>query len=138
MIKKKKRNGPGVLSDLSKEELEKKYYNLKSCEKVGNIYGVSASAIRQALIKNKIPIQNKSSWPRGGHNIVNMIGQKFGKLTVKERAGSTPKGAARWKCQCKCGNETIILGTSLRAKLTESCGCLRQTTGKEDFCGIYF
>lgn len=30
-----------------------------------------------------------------------------------------------WKCKCDCGNETIVLGTSLRTGITKSCGCAK-------------
>lgn len=55
--------------------------------------------------------------------MVDLTGQKFGKLTVIERAGSTSHGAAKWRCVCECGNETIVIGDSLRKGDTRSCGC---------------
>ena len=33
----------------------------------------------------------------------NLIGQKFGKLTVIERAENNKQGKAMWKCRCDCG-----------------------------------
>lgn len=36
----------------------------------------------------------------------------------------THNGYARWDCRCECGNEVVILGTSLRNGNTQSCGCL--------------
>lgn len=57
----------------------------------------------------------------------NEVGNKYGKLTViefggmyKSLSGST---GALWKCQCDCGNKKVILGKSLRRKITVSCGC---------------
>lgn len=56
----------------------------------------------------------------------NLLGQKFGKLTVLERDLSRTGGAAYWICQCECGNKKSIRGTSLTSKKnpTRSCGCL--------------
>ena len=54
-----------------------------------------------------------------------MVGQKFGKLLVLERAGSDNQRRALWKCQCDCGNITIIRGAYLRNGHTISCGCER-------------
>lgn len=54
----------------------------------------------------------------------NLIGQKFGYLTVIERAGSSPNGHANWKCRCDCGNECFRLSNQLKRKNgNPSCGC---------------
>ena len=52
-----------------------------------------------------------------------MKNKKFGKLLVLERAGSDKQRRALWKCQCDCGNITIVRGTYLRSGHTISCGC---------------
>lgn len=54
-----------------------------------------------------------------------MKNKKFGKLLVLERAGSDKQRRALWKCQCDCGNITIVRGTYLRSGHTISCGCER-------------
>lgn len=54
-----------------------------------------------------------------------MVGQKFGKLLVLERAGSDNQRRALWKCQCNCGNIAIVRGAYLRNGHTISCGCER-------------
>lgn len=56
--------------------------------------------------------------------IKNIVDEEFDRLTVI-RFYDTHKGYARWVCRCKCGNETIALGTHLRQKNTRSCGCLQ-------------
>ncbi len=61
---------------------------------------------------------------------VDLTGQKFGKLTVIERAEN--KGIQPcWLCKCKCGNEKVIMGTNLRRGVTISCGCLRSEKMKQ-------
>lgn len=58
-----------------------------------------------------------------GHN--NMIGQKFGRLTVigkSEKRDSTR--AVYWDCKCDCGGTKTVRGTTLRAGRANSCGCL--------------
>lgn len=64
-------------------------------------------------------------------NVVNLLGQKFGKLLVIERAGSTPNGKALWKCQCDCGNIVIRSGDNLRNNNTQSCGCSKVFSKEE-------
>ena len=54
-----------------------------------------------------------------------MIGQKFGKLTVLEELPERYKdGSKQYKCICECGNYTNVVGYSLRKGNTKSCGCL--------------
>ena len=58
--------------------------------------------------------------------LIDMQGQKFGRLTVIEKAETEVQGhsrIARWKCVCECGGETIVRGSSLRSGHTQSCGC---------------
>lgn len=56
----------------------------------------------------------------------NEIGNTYGYLTVIERAENTKEGRAMWKCKCKCGNETTVLGKHLRSGNTKSCGCYQR------------
>ncbi len=60
--------------------------------------------------------------------VEDLIGQKFGRLLVIERAENYvfPNGttASRWLCRCDCGRKKIIMGQSLRWGATNSCGCL--------------
>lgn len=57
-----------------------------------------------------------------------MIGQKFGRLTVLEESDPQPgkKGVHRkWICLCTCGRKRIVRGNHLRSGNTRSCGCMR-------------
>lgn len=55
--------------------------------------------------------------------LIDITGRRFGRLTVIERAGSNKYGA-KWKCECDCGNISVVLGAKLRNGHTKSCGCL--------------
>ena len=59
------------------------------------------------------------------YNLINEIGNRYGRLTVIERAGRDKNGNALWRCQCDCGNETIVAGITLRSSGSLSCGCLK-------------
>lgn len=61
----------------------------------------------------------------------NEIGNTYTYLTVIERAENSAEGRARWRCKCKCGNETIVLGKHLRSGNTKSCGCLQRERAAE-------
>lgn len=56
--------------------------------------------------------------------LIDLTGQRFGRLTVIEYAGTDKGGKARWRCRCDCGKETIVIGKNLRSGRTKSCGCL--------------
>lgn len=53
----------------------------------------------------------------------NIVGEKFGRLTVVENLGHDSKMFAIWRCRCECGRETIVRGADLRNGHTKSCGC---------------
>jgi hypothetical protein len=55
-----------------------------------------------------------------------ITGQKFGRLSVLDRAGRAPNGGTMWKCLCECGTEKVVSGSSLVTGHTESCGCLQK------------
>lgn len=56
----------------------------------------------------------------------NLLGQKFGKLTVIERTDKpVDYDGAFWKCMCDCGNEIVTSGKRLMYNHTTSCGCLK-------------
>ncbi len=55
-----------------------------------------------------------------------LIGKKFGKLTVIENLPS--KNQSRmWKCKCACGNERIYKTKILVSKQAVTCGCSKYT-----------
>lgn len=55
---------------------------------------------------------------------LDLIGKKFGSLTVIRRDGSNRWGAAFWLCRCECGSLTSHRAFAL-TRLTKSCGCRR-------------
>ena len=62
--------------------------------------------------------------------LIDLIGQKFGRLTVIERDYSKKNGTY-WLCQCECGNQKIVESRNLRRGLTKSCGCLQKERASE-------
>ena len=69
--------------------------------------------------------------------LIDLTGQKFGRLTVIERAENhiTNNGCVKtqWLCECCCDNKTrIVVNTqNLRNGHTKSCGCLRIEEAKK-------
>lgn len=53
----------------------------------------------------------------------NLVGQKFGRLTVIELAGKNHRSQYKWKTICECEKETIVFQAHLKNGHTVSCGC---------------
>lgn len=56
-----------------------------------------------------------------------MVGERFSRLIVVAHVGKTKNNTKIWLCICDCGAETRVDSSSLRAKKTRSCGCIRRT-----------
>lgn len=55
---------------------------------------------------------------------LNLVGQKFNLLFVKERIENNNFGQTKWKCLCDCGKIKDCLGSYLVSGKSQSCGCL--------------
>ena len=56
---------------------------------------------------------------------VDLIGKKFGKLTVVSFFGINEASRTLWNCQCDCGSEEIILSSArLNSGKKKDCGCV--------------
>lgn len=55
---------------------------------------------------------------------LNLVGQKFGRLTVIKEYENSPPKRIFWECQCDCGGNAIVYGSKLKNGHTKSCGCL--------------
>ena len=58
--------------------------------------------------------------------LIDLTGQRFGRLTVVERAENRSTGQAKWFCKCDCGNHKVVAGYQLRGGYIQSCGCLQK------------
>jgi hypothetical protein len=56
--------------------------------------------------------------------LIDLTGQRFGRLTVIKKHGINKHRQVQWLCQCDCGNLCTPLGMCLRKNNTRSCGCL--------------
>lgn len=100
------------------------------CE-CGNITVVSGKNLRQGHTRscgclseeNKMKLGERGK-NNGGKQFKDMTGLIFGKLTVISRAENTSTGQAKWNCRCECGNQIVVIGSSLRNGNTTSCGCI--------------
>lgn len=62
-------------------------------------------------------------------NFQDMTGKKVNRWTVLFQAESV-NNRVKWRCRCDCGKEADVLGMSLRAGTSKSCGCLQLEIAK--------
>ena len=57
------------------------------------------------------------------NNKLELIGIRFGTLVVIELDHLGERNRTYWKCQCDCGNTSVVKGSNLVSGGTSSCGC---------------
>lgn len=71
--------------------------------------------------------------------INDLIGRRFGSLTVIEHAENDKSGHPRWLCRCDCGKTKVVYESNLMHSHTRSCGCQWNTGRKpKDLVGMKF
>lgn len=64
---------------------------------------------------------------------LDLTGQRFGRLTVIERRGSSKDGQKLYFCECDCGGTKLVRSSDLRRGITRSCGCLQRECSSNKF-----
>lgn len=54
---------------------------------------------------------------------IEMVGKRFGKLSVLLEGGRRSNGAVLWLCVCDCGKVGLFRSDKLQSGRTRSCGC---------------
>jgi hypothetical protein len=68
--------------------------------------------------------------------VKDIVGQSFGRLTVKRKTSERKHEEVVWLCLCECGKTTRNTGSSLRSGNTTSCGCYKlEKSTKHGQCG---
>ena len=65
-----------------------------------------------------------------GNKAVDLVGQKFGRWVVVERAGSLRNGSALWRCKCECGRVSVVGTNDLKSGRSRSCGCFQMEVAR--------
>ena len=84
----------------------------------GNIKIVKSNHLQSGSVQSCGCLRKEST------RLIDLKGQKFGKLLVIEESGRKRKEAV-WKCVCDCGKTINVNSYSLRNGKTKSCGCLK-------------
>lgn len=59
-----------------------------------------------------------------------LVGQRFGKLTVRERLDEIESGYVLWLCSCDCGGSIKVNTRSLQRGTVTDCGCVPRTSAR--------
>lgn len=95
----------------------------------GNEYVTATESLRNGRTQSCGCLRSEQVADRNKANTINLIGQRFGKLTVIKQVASK-RGHSCWLCQCDCGNTKEVCSTELKNGDTLSCGCLRSSFGE--------
>lgn len=96
-------------------------------------FGMNYNTVKFRLIRGW-SFDRAISEPIIKRNREELIGKRFGRLTVLEYAGDEYIGSdnnSRYICQCDCGNTTIVGQGKLKSGHTKSCGCLQREKAKK-------
>lgn len=63
--------------------------------------------------------------------LIDLTGQKFGRLNVIQKSESKRGGKTWWVCRCDCGTILDVWSVYLRNGTTKSCGCLNRELASE-------
>ena len=110
------------LSDIEKRKIKRLHSEGYSILAISNELNRSDWTIRKYINDMGLTKEPK---------IVDLTGERYGKLVVLE-LDHVEKSKRYWKCQCECGNTTVVREGNLRHGITKSCGCLKKETKKHD------
>lgn len=86
----------------------------------GNIKNVRTYSLTSGKTKSCGCLQKEEVSSRMKKNI---LGQKFGKLTVVEEVGKSESGRYLYNCVCECGGNRIVNSKYLLNNDIKNCGC---------------
>lgn len=110
------------LSDIEKRKIKRLHSKGLSILNISYELNRDKSTIRKYIKDMGLARQPK---------VVDLTGKIYGKLVVLE-LDHAEKSRRYWKCQCECGNTTVVRESNLQHGITKSCGCLRRESKKHD------
>jgi hypothetical protein len=119
--------------NICKESVLKLISEGKTLKEIGIILNFSHSSLYTFCMRNEIE-WNKVS--RGGKNIIDLTGQKFGALTVLYRDLDIKHKLAYWICRCDCGVIVSARGADVRNNKIKTCGCRMSILSKRNWQGV--
>jgi hypothetical protein len=114
-----------------------KYGKKSYCKLCDNKRKKNSYIINREKIIQRSKEHHKKNYVKVIRPTDDLVGQVFGRLTVIEFAGKSPKKGVIWKCKCECGNVKNIFRRDLTktSNPTKSCGCLVSDKSRERMTG---
>lgn len=123
-------NEYGYLTVIARAQNDKNGRARWLCQcKCGNQIEVLGKSLRNGNTKSCGCYQRERAAQSNMTRVENIIGKRFGKLTVMEEIGffthKSGKKSRVYKCKCDCGNYCEVQHQYLTFGDTTSCGCIR-------------
>lgn len=125
-----KRFGRLIVLEKTKKDKVGHQYWLCQCD-CGNQKEISATSLIEGHTKSCGCLHSQITHNRTFKDITN---QRFGKLIAKEYLIKNQQ--SYWKCECDCGNTTIVATKNLNNGHTQSCGCINYSIGEKNIIDI--
>ena len=108
----------------------------------GTVRSVAGTSLRGGISVSCGCEKDEKTSQRTKRLTEDLAGQRFGEWTVLYQDFSennrTAKRGARWICRCSCGKQKSVLGYSLKAGRSLSCGHTQRDIKREDLTGQTF
>lgn len=94
-------------------------------EKVVRADGLKCGSTRSCgCLGNEVRLNNWKPYNKSSVEDDDIVGKRFGKLTVLEYAGKDKHRCKLFRCVCDCGKETITRKSRIIDGTVKSCGCM--------------
>lgn len=114
--------------EVLKRDLSRPRYYICKCE-CGTIKSVFGPTLKNGASKSCGCLIRETNNKRFEENAVSHFGEKHGLLTILEC--ELKDKSYYYKCQCECGNLTIVKGSNLFNGTTTSCGCINSKANEK-------
>ena len=99
-------------------------YWLCKCD-CGKLKSINGANLRKGQTKSCGCINIERCKQMSNNHILDLTGQRFGKLVCLEKTSIKKHSNYIWKCKCDCGNITYVEASCLTKGDTKSCGCIK-------------
>lgn len=107
------------------DELVQLYYPMYSASIVAKKIGITVRTVQ--LIAKRIGVIHNSNFQKKSYPIKeNLVGKKYGLLSVMKQLGTNKWGQMVYLCLCQCGKTTHTTAGNLKHGHATSCGCKRK------------
>jgi len=89
----------------------------------GNITFKNTNLLRNGYAKSCGCLKQENADKRTDERARQLIGQRFGRLTIMAPTKERVRNAVLWECKCDCGNTTYAPLFTLKDGSKSSCGC---------------